>query len=283
MYFGAHFSIKGGFHIAAEKAREMGCTTLQIFTRSSRIWKSKPLDEKLVEKFRSAVNELKLHKPVVHLPYLPNFSTDDPAIYEKSHHSLREEILRCDSLGIPYLVIHIGSHKGKGVENGIKNVISHLEKVQEQLDKTGVKICLETMAGTKNSTGSRFEEIGKIIEGVNDNKQLGVCFDTAHVFAAGYDIRTPETVENTIEAFDDAIGLVRLNVIHCNDSKFDLNSGKDRHEHIGQGHIGKEGFRAFFTNKRVATLDVPVILETPIDERGNHETDFKALREIVGF
>ncbi len=283
MYFGAHFSIQGGFHIAAEKAKAMGCSTLQIFTRSSRIWKSKPLDGKLAEKFKEAVKEFNLHKPVVHLPYLPNFSTNDPAIFEKSHNSLKEEISRCHTLGVPYLVIHIGSHKGKGVDAGIDNVILHLNKVAEYLSATDITICLETMAGTKNSTGSKFEEINRIIEGVSDNKQIGVCFDTAHVFAAGYDLRSPEAVEVTIESFDDTIGLNRLNVIHCNDSKFEFNSGKDRHEHIGEGHIGKDGFNAFFSNRRVAGLDVPVILETPIDDRGNHETDFKALREIVGF
>lgn len=283
MYFGAHFSIQGGFHIAAEKAKEMGCTTFQIFTRSSRIWKSKPLDPELVAKFRETVEKLSLNKPVVHLPYLPNFSTDDPPIFEKSHNSLKEEILRCDALGIPLLVIHIGSHKGKGLEHGISNVISHLDKVQEELAKTGVNVCLETMAGTKNSTGSRFEEIGRILDGVNDDRQLAICFDTAHVFAAGYDIRTPEAVDETLDAFDNHIGLDRLKVIHCNDSKADFGGGKDRHEHIGSGFIGESGFKAFFSNRKISSLDIPVILETPIDERGNHETDLNALREIVGF
>ncbi len=283
MYFGAHFSIQGGYHIAAEKANEMGCTTLQIFTRSSRIWKAKSMNPDAASKFKEAIQKSGLKKPVVHLPYLPNFATDDPTIYEKSNQSLKEEIQRCGLLGIQLLVVHVGSHKGKGVATGIKNVVKHLDSVNDVAAENKVYICLETSAGTKNSTGSKFEEIGSIIQKTSDDKMIGVCFDTAHIFAAGYDIRTPESVERTITEFENEIGLKRLKVVHCNDSKFELGSGKDRHEHIGLGNIGEKGFKAFFSNSRIKKLEVPVILETPIDEKGTHETDFKKLKEIVGF
>ncbi len=281
MYFGAHFSIQGGLHRSAERAKEIGCTTFQIFTRSSRSWKSKPLDPQDAVAFKEKSSELGFSKLVVHLPYLPNFATSDKAIAEKSRGSLMDEVQRCDMLGISDLVIHIGSHKGEGLDAGIRNVVEHLDRIVDINPK--VKVCLETSAGTKNSVGSKFEEIGTILSKVSDAKVFGVCFDTAHVFAAGYDIRTPETVETTMETFDSAIGFNMLRVIHCNDSKTEYGGNADRHEHIGKGHIGTEGFKAFFSNKRIQSLDVPVILETPENEEGNHETNFKALKSIVGF
>jgi deoxyribonuclease-4 len=277
--FGFHLPISGGVSNAFSKAKELKINTFQIFTRSSRSWAFKPLDKEEIKKFRVSKTKFEkdFGKVVVHMPYLPNLATSEQEKYEKSLLSLIEEVKRCDQLGAEFLVAHLGSHKGAGVEKGRNNVISILEKAVELEPK--VQILLENTAGTKNSVGSHFSDISVIIEKISDPTKIGVCFDTCHAFAAGYDLRTKEALDETLELFDQEIGLSRLEVIHCNDSKTPLNGKSDRHEHIGLGKIGIGGFKELFWHK--ISLSKPIILETPINDIRDDFANLKVVKSLI--
>jgi deoxyribonuclease-4 len=249
-----------------------------MFTRNPRGWKFSRLINEEVEAFRKKTSEYGLSPVVTHMPYLPNLSSPKKAIYNKSVKSLTAELDRCGILGIPYVVTHLGSHLGKGTDIGLGNLVSAINVALGE-NENEVTLLLENTAGTKNSMGSTFEEIQRIINGIEDKKRVGVCLDTAHAFAAGYDIRTPDDVDQTLKRFDSILGLDRLKVIHLNDSKGELGCGRDRHEHIGLGYIGDEGFRALL--KHEATSGVPFILETPIDDRRGAEGDMKKVRGLA--
>ncbi|OLS23204.1 MAG: Endonuclease 4 [Candidatus Heimdallarchaeota archaeon LC_3] len=273
--FGFHLSIKGGPSQAFYNAKELGINSFQIFTRTSRSWSFKPLEQKEIEKFRDFKKNF--NKVIVHMPYLPNLASSEEEVYSKSLSSLLDETRRCDQLNIDYLVTHLGSHKGHGMDKGKKNVTSMLEKALELNPQ--VKIILENTSGTKNSVGSQFEDIAKIIESTSDPNKIGVCFDTCHAFAAGYDLRTLESVERTIEQFNSIIGINKLKVVHLNDSKGEILSKLDRHEHIGLGKIGLNGFKAFLSQK--FTKDIPLILETPINEQRDDFGNLKVVKSLL--
>ncbi|MHA1991525.1 MAG: deoxyribonuclease IV [Candidatus Hodarchaeales archaeon] len=276
--FGFHLSISKGISNAFLEAEKLNINTFQIFTRSSRGWAFNPLKQEEIEKFRTKKNEFEKNfgKIVVHMPYLPNLASPEKETQLKTVNSFLEEIKRCDQLGVEYLVTHLGSHKGAGLEVGKENIISILEKGLALEPK--VKIILENTAGIKNSVGSKFSTINKIIESTSNSEKIGICFDTQHAFAAGYDLRTAESVEKFFERFDDVIGLHKLDVIHCNDSKIPLNGKSDRHDHIGLGKIGTEGFKAIFRNE--ISFSKPVILETPIDDRRDDFANLTAVRSL---
>jgi deoxyribonuclease-4 len=248
-----------------------------MFTRNPRGWNFSKLNQDEVKEFRRKNSTYNLAPVVTHMPYLPNLSSPKKAIYNKSVKSLVAEVERSSTLGIPYVVTHLGSHLGKGQETGLERLVSAINIAFEQ-NKNDVMLLLENTAGTKNSMGSTFEEIQRIIDGVEDKERVGICLDTAHAFAAGYDIRTPNGVNATMKKFDSALGLAHLKVIHLNDSKVPLGSGRDRHEHIGLGYIGEEGFRALF--KQDAVQGLPFIMETPIDERRDEAGNIKKVREL---
>jgi deoxyribonuclease-4 len=277
---GFHVSIAGGISKSFNVADGLGISTFQIFTRNSRGWTIKPLDNDEISKFHQLrefyANQSKFQELVVHMPYLPNLSSSNEEIYNKSRNALLEEITRCDILGINYLVLHLGSHKGDGIASGIKQVVSHLENALN-LNPT-VSLLLENSSGTKNAVGGKFEEINNILEKISDHSKIGVCFDTCHAFASGYDLRSEADVEKTLESFDQAIGVKKIRVIHCNDSKGPLGSNKDRHEHIGRGYIGLLGFKALL----VASLakSTPIILETPVDEICDDAGNLKIIQEL---
>ena len=277
--FGFHLSITDGISNVFKKAKELNINTFQIFTRSSRSWSFKTLEKEEIAKFRDFKTKFSTNfgKVVVHLPYLPNLATPDSEKYEKSLISLIEEVNRCEQLGVEYLVAHSGSHKGHGERKGRRNVVSMLDKALELESK--VKILFENTAGTKNSVGSKFSDISAIIEEVSDPSKIGVCFDTAHAFAAGYDLRTINAVEKTLELFDQELGFTRLEVIHCNDSKTSFNGKSDKHEHIGLGKIGLEGFKALFSHK-ISNFK-PIILETPINEIRDDFANLKVVKSLV--
>jgi deoxyribonuclease-4 len=249
-----------------------------MFTRNPRGWKFAKLEDEEVDAFRKKTVEYKLAPTVAHMPYLPNLSSPRKAIYNKSVKSLVAELERCKILSIPYVVTHLGSHLGKGTEIGLDNLTSAINFALEK-SPSEVMLLLENTAGTKNSMGSSFEEIQRIIDRIESEERVAVCLDTAHAFAAGYDIRTAEGVDQTLKRFDAALGLNRLKVIHLNDSKGDLGSGRDRHEHIGLGYIGEEGFRALL--KQEALRAVPFIMETPNDERQDEAGNIKKVRELA--
>lgn len=272
--FGFHASIAGGLQNAVISAHNEDAATFQFFLGSPRTWKYSEFSDTQAEQFKELALKYHLQKSVVHLNYLPNFA--NPIISEKSLTALRTEIFRCDALQVPYLVLHIGSHKGMGIEKGIESVVQNLNTVLQE--NFHVQILLETSAGQKNSVGSKFAEIGEIIGLLEHPNRVGVCFDTCHVFAAGYDIRTESAWKSTVEVFDQEIGVGKIKVVHANDSKGELGNGKDRHEHIGMGYIGLDGFRAMV--QRPEFVDLPIIIETPGDERRPYLDNMRILKNI---
>ena len=276
---GFHVSISGSIDLAVDRALEMGCTTFQIFTRNPRGWAFKPLEEEQVELFRQKRSKAGYERVVAHMPYLPNLATSVKPYQRQSRASLKAEVGRCNALGIDYLVAHIGSHMGKGTMEGVKNVVG---ACNEALDANPGKTVLlvETMAGQNHSVGSRFEELRLILDGVRESKRMGVCFDTCHVFAAGFDLSSKPAVEGTMGMFGDIVGKERLKVVHLNDSKGPCGSGLDRHEYVGKGHIGEKGFRAFLHYGDVAKL--PLIMEVPVEEKTQYDENMRMARRLVG-
>ena len=264
MQIGAHVSISGSLDIAIDNAVERECNAFQIFTRNPRSWFAKDLDPVEVKKFKEKLQKSKIDRMATcaHMPYLPNLSSPDDDGYQKSIKSMTQEVERCHKLGIPYLVTHLGSHKGSGEENGMRRLVSALNKVAET--KADVMILLENTAGQKNSVGSDFTQLGEIFSKCKPSKKFGICLDTCHAFVAGYDLRKKEDVIKAIKKFDDAIGLENLKILHLNDSKGELNSNRDRHDHIGLGAIGKEGLGEIV--KIMNKNNIPIVLETPIDD-----------------
>jgi len=267
---GFHVSIAGGISNSVDNASKMGCGAFQIFSRNPRGWAPKPLVEDDVKNFQTklAKSSISQDSVLVHMPYLPNLASPDGELYRKSVDTLAAEMHRCDLLGISYLVIHLGSHLGKGSENGINQLVKGCKNaIEDSLNgqkKNVVRILLENMAGQKNSLGSKFEEIRLILDKLDDYRSFGVCLDTCHAFAAGYDLRKKEDVEKMLDNFYSTVGSKELKAIHLNDSKGDLNSKVDRHEHIGLGKIGNTGFEALLSHKSLVSL--PMIMETPLDD-----------------
>ena len=278
LLLGAHVSIAGAIDSAVDRASELRCTTFQIFTRNPRRWRYKRLRKKEVEAFSQKTTSCGFKVFAAHMPYLPNLASPDRKIHDRSFRALKVELSRCAVLGIQYLVTHLGSHVGKGLEEGQRRVAQSCNRALHEVENT-VVLLLENTAGTKNSLGSSFEHIQAILGSIERPDRVGVCFDTSHGFAAGYDLRDSEAVERTIEEFDRVIGLDRLRMVHLNDSKVDLNKHADRHEHIGLGFIGKKGISAIISQRALAKL--PFVLETPVDKRGDTASDLARVREIA--
>ena len=275
MQIGAHVSISGSLDLAVDNAVERECNAFQIFTRNPRSWFAKDLDPVQVKKFKEKLQKSRIDRMATcaHMPYLPNLSSPDEDGYQKSIKSMTQEIERCHELGIPYLVTHLGSHKGSGEENGMRRLGGALNKVAET--NADVIILLENTAGQKNSVGSDFTQLEEIFSKCKPSKKFGICLDTCHAFVAGYDLRTKEDVTKAIKKFDDSIGLENLKILHLNDSKGELNSNRDRHDHIGLGAIGKEGLGEIV--KIMNKNNIPIVLETPIDDiRDDFENISKA-------
>jgi deoxyribonuclease-4 len=239
-----------------------------IFTKSNRQWQAKPLTDEDITAYRNAAAEHPQIFPVaVHASYLINVASPDEALWEKSYQALRVEVERAAAFDIPYLIFHPGSYVSGDENSGLASIIRALQRLLEETEAAaaGTTICLETMAGQGTNLGHRFEHLAHLLEHSGPSERLGVCFDTCHVFAAGYDIRQPEQYEATIAEFDRVIGLAHLKCFHFNDSKFELGEQKDRHAHIGQGHIGNEGFANFVNDPR--WKDFAAHLETPKTEK----------------
>ncbi len=274
---GAHLSIAGSIDLAVDRAIERKCETFQIFTRNPRGWKFKPVDEEEAEDFVRKLQESKIDPAVSHMPYLPNLASRDRAIYGKSVETLIAELDRAGKLGVRFVVTHLGSHMGAGMEVGFRQMTDACNRALSAV-QNDVQLLLENTAGTKNSMGGTFEDVRQIIDGIDQRSRVGICYDTCHGFAAGYDVRTPERLGMTLGQLDAVIGLDRLKVVHLNDSKGKLASHIDRHEHIGLGHIGNKGFRVILHDELIRNL--PLILETPIDNRRNDEWNLKKVRRL---
>ena len=278
---GVHVSIAGSIDKAVDRAQEKGCDTFQIFTRNPRGWKLKPLTESDTARFIEKLNRTGIFPPVDHMPYLPNLAASADDVYSKSVAALTEELKRCNALQIPYLVTHLGSHRGSGKEAGLRRIVDAINTAFSEVGKdSGVMLLLENTAGTKNSMGGTFEDIRHIMDRIEPKERIGICFDTCHAFVAGYELRTEESLNATLQHFDEVIGLEYLKLIHLNDAKAGLDSRLDRHEHIGLGYIGEDGFRVILNDARVREL--PMILETPIDDRRGDTENIQKVRELVG-
>ena len=258
---GAHMSIAGGVGNAFLEGRKVDCEAIQIFTKSSRQWASKPLDKDEIAQFRANRKETGITSVVAHDSYLLNLGSPDAALRQRSIAAFIDEMERCEILGVSNLIAHPGAHVGAGELAGIKTIAKSLDEVHTACPKFTVKVTLEITAGQGSNLGYRFEQISAMIDATKECDRLRVCFDTEHAFAAGYDLRTQEGYERTFGEFDEAIGIKLLAAFHLNDSKKEFHSRVDRHEHIGKGFIGVEAFRLLLNDKRVWGL--PMCLETP--------------------
>jgi deoxyribonuclease-4 len=282
MRVGFHVSIAGGISNSISNAKKIGCTAFQIFSRNPRGWAAKPLLQDEADSFKKRLFESGIEKKsvFVHMPYLPNLSGPPGELYKRSVKTLMEEIQRCASLGICYLVIHLGSHMGRGSNSGIDQLVSALTAATAHSKSANeVVVLLENNSGQRNNVGGTLEELRLILDRLGSSKQFGVCIDTCHLFASGYDIRTNESVHMVFEKIKDIIGLQELKVVHLNDSKGGLGSNLDRHEHIGLGSIGVEGISAFLNHRAIQAL--PIIMETPIDKTRGDEENFGVVIDMI--
>ena len=258
---GAHMSIAGGVGNALLDGKKVDCEAIQIFTKSSRQWAAKPLGGEEIEQFKINQKETGIATVLAHDSYLLNLGSPDPELRKRSIAAFIDELERCEALGVSHLIAHPGAHVGAGETEGIKTIAKSLDEAHTACPGYDAKVTLEITAGQGTNLGYRFEQIGAIIDATQESDRLRVCFDTEHAFAAGYDLRTQEGYERTFSEFDETIGLELLAAFHLNDSKKEFNSRVDRHEHIGKGFIGVEGFRLLMNDKRFWGL--PMCLETP--------------------
>jgi deoxyribonuclease-4 len=261
MRFGAHMSIAGGLEKSVDRAVLAGCDALQIFTKNGNQWKAKPISDEQAALYKSRLAESEIHPVVAHDSYLINLASPDDELWEKSIDAFRIELERCEQLDVPFLVTHPGSYVKSTEEEGIARIAEALNRINRDLAGYKVMALLETTAGQGSNIGWRFEQLAAIMAQVSEQERVGYCFDTCHAFAAGYEIRTTEGYAETMEAFDSILGLDKLKVFHFNDSKKEFGSRRDRHDHIGAGEIGVEGFRHFVNDPRFA--EHPALLETP--------------------
>jgi len=261
---GSHMSIAGGVDQAPLRGKEVGCDTIQVFTKSNRQWHAKRLTDREVEAFKANLAATGMGPVVAHDCYLINLAAPGGPLWKKSVAAFRAELERAERLGIPYLVTHPGSHVGAGEAEGIRRVAEALNALHAALPGHRVQVLLETTAGQGTSLGYRFEQLAAILDEVEQPDRVGICLDTCHVFAAGYDIRSQDGYRRTLEELDACLGLRRLKAIHLNDSKGGLGSRVDRHEHIGKGRLGLAPFRHLLNDPRLRR--VPMILETPKDD-----------------
>lgn len=277
MKLGLHLSIVGSIDKVVDRAVERGCNTLQMFSRNPRGWRSKELDSVEVENFRLKLKQSGIFPVFIHTPYLLNLASPKEDVYRKSVDALEDELRRAAKLSVPYVVTHLGSHLGYGKKEGFKRIISAVNNSFSEI-QNNIILLLENTAGTRNSMGSSFEDIRSIASRIEDRERIGVCFDTSHAFAAGYDLVSRRSVEHILQRFDETIGLKDLKLVHLNDSKGGLGSKIDRHEHIGMGKIGEKGFRNIL---RSQLGQLPLILETPVDERRSDIENLRKVRELA--
>jgi len=274
-------SIAGGVENAPGRALEVGATSIQIFTKNNNQWKGKPLTKSQAASLIERAGQTGVSVFASHDCYLINLASPDKAILKKSRNAFLDEIKRADMLKIPCLVFHPGSHMGAGEEDGLKRVAESLDWAMSRTPQSEVTLTLETTAGQGRSLGHRFEHMATIMEMVDEPGRTGVCLDTCHVFAAGYGIGSKKGYKETFASFDAIIGLDKLKMFHVNDSKKELGSRVDRHEHIGRGHIGLEGFRLLINDRRFTKT--PMILETPKGPAGLDDiVNLNVLTGLVG-
>lgn len=263
---GAHVSIAGGIWNAIERGEESGCTALQIFTKNASQWQAPPLADEAAARFRDLWEASAIGPVIAHDAYLINLASPAAVLRNKSRKAFLDEMERAEKLRIPFLVTHPGAHTGSGVDRGLAQVAASLDWVHERTEGFALKVCLENTAGQGTVLGGDFGHLGEILSRVGDPGRVAVCLDTCHSFAAGYDLRHAEGYEKAMTALEGAVGRGRVAVIHANDAKGELGGHLDRHEHIGRGGIGLEGFRLIMSDERFRHC--PKILETPKEDDG---------------
>jgi deoxyribonuclease-4 len=280
MFFGAHMSTSGGVWKALQRGREVGCDIVQIFVKNNMQWFGKPHSPNDLALYANELAAETFSSVFGHAGYLINLGAAASDNRDKSIKSLIQEIHFATDLGIPFLVLHPGAHLGAGEAAGIRQIVAGLNEVFAATKMSPVRIALENTAGQGSCLGNQIAHLAAIFDGVKIPKRLGVCLDTAHFFAAGYDIRTPKGWDAAIGEVDSLIGLNQVLAFHLNDSKTDLGSRVDRHEHIGRGKIGKEGFRYIVNDSRFKKI--PACLETPKSADSHEDVEnLKVLRSLV--
>jgi deoxyribonuclease-4 len=259
--FGAHMSIKGGLHTAIERGLSIACQTIQLFLRNNARWQAKPRRPEELALYRDTLAQSGIAPVLAHAIYLINLASPDQEIYRRSTAAFDEELARCHEAAFPYLVLHPGSHRGSGLEAGIARIADSINRAYARHPEYTVVTLLENTAGLGDTIGRTFEELALLAAGIEDRSRIGYCFDTAHALASGLEFRTPEGYAETWARFDALLGLDKLHGFHLNDSQCDLGGVCDRHEHIGEGYVGLEGFRRLVNDPRFA--DIPMVLETP--------------------
>ena len=282
MKIGCHISIAGGIDNSVKRAEELGCSTMQIFSKNASTWREKILKKDEVESFRENLKNSNINSVFIHTSYLINLASPSDELYFKSINAFLEEMKRAELLlPDPYIIIHPGAHTGAGEEYGIQRIIRALNIILKKSADLNLKtmILLEDTAGSGTHLGYTFYQLKRMVEGTKDRKRIGICFDTCHAFAAGYDLSHQEGIEQTLEELEKYIGLDKLKVIHLNDSKFPLSSRKDRHMHIAKGYIGLEGFKVLVNHKYLK--DLPFILETPKNEEKDDIRNINLVKSLV--
>ena len=273
-------SIGGGAQMAIERARSIESTAMQIFVKNNMQWFARPLERGEISAFLGHKQRAELHFVFAHANYLINLAATNPQFHANSLRSLSEELVRADQLELPFLVLHPGAHLGAGEEAGLAKIATSINQVFRSIPKVKTKIALETTAGQGSCLGHRFEHLAHIIGNVREPERLCVCLDTAHVFAAGYDLATDKLTKRMFAGFDRVIGLERLVALHLNDSKAARGSRVDRHEHIGKGQIGLEAFRFIMRDRRFRKI--PKVLETPKGKELKEDVEnMRTLRSLL--
>ena len=280
LLLGAHMSIRGGVGMAIERARSIGCTAMQIFVKNNMQWFARPLRPEEIRDFLGHVQRGELSWIFAHANYLINLAATNPQFHGNSIRALSEELIRANQLELPFLVVHPGAHLGAGEEAGLEKIAESIDRVLVGVPKIKTRIALETTAGQGSCLGNKFEQLAYIINRVRERERLCVCLDTAHVFAAGYDIGSEASMKKTLREFDRVVGRDRLVAIHLNDSKTARGSRVDRHEHIGKGRIGMGAFHFIMRNRRFRKI--PKVLETPKREDLREDVmNLKTLRRLA--
>jgi deoxyribonuclease-4 len=278
MRFGFHISIAGGFSKVIERARKRGCETIQLFSRNPRGWAYAPLDPQEVNRFREEFSRAPIFPLFIHMPYLPNLASEDRNLYGKSLDALQADLGRSSGLGAPYLIIHVGHRVGLSEDEAIHRIAKGINEAFQKVDNS-VMLLLENTAGQGTEVGHTFSQLRKIIHGVDDRARMGVCLDTAHAFAAGYDLSTPRGLEKTLKEFGEEVGLEKLHLVHLNDTRSPPGSHVDRHWHIGEGNIGLEGFASIINHPLLVHL--PGIMETPRKDDVEDLRNMEVIRNLV--
>ncbi len=277
---GAHMSIAGGFYRAVEAAEECGCDCVQLFTKNNNQWRAREILDREAEQFRATLEKSSVGNPLSHSSYLINLGTPDKTLWKKSIDAFTVELQRADTLWIPYVVLHPGSFTTGSETRGLKAIVRALNTVHRQTRGITSQCLLETTAGQGSSIGWRFEHLAEIIAGVNCPERLGVCFDTCHVFAAGYPLATEKEYKATMREFNKIVGIQQIKAFHLNDSKRELGSRVDRHEHIGRGYLGLGAFEQLLNDRRFGK--VPMYLETPKGKEKGKDLDELNLDTLRG-